>query len=494
MSRWPHFRTVLRVLPLLVVGLCAAATPAHERALVPDAAAQAKAQELFREVYGKEYDAATSDAKKAELARKLLDQAAKDTADPAAHFVLLRIAKSIAVLAGDVETAVEAVDRLVSTYDMDAVKVKLECLRAVAREAKSSSEHGAIARQALATLDLATTEDDFDSARELGEIARDSARKARDYALLKQIVNRLTLVEQAEAEFDEYQEALAVLEDSPTDPRANLSAGRYLCLTKGDWEGGVPMLALGSDESLKTLASMELEETAAPEGWIALADGWWDHGAVCEGLEKNAFLRHAGELYEKALPDVSSSLLRTKLTKRLDEIAAMGSPDDPASGGEKEEVPDGPALGVDLEHQVSQVSTVDHVLQLWMVHPDYSGPGRYRLSIRHAVAGQEGAFYMTVWTDLNGDGFPDTEIARSPKMVAAEDGQWSTWRFLSKVARIYVGDFTEGKGTKLYYATRTPAGYQGLSSTVFVSRSHRSPPSDKAAPRCTNIRVQKIKE
>ena len=254
------------------------------------------------------------------------------------------------------------------------------------------------------------------------------------------------------------------------------------------------MLALGSDRALKTLAVKELEETASPEDRIALGDGWWDYGGGCEGLEKEACFCHAGKLYEKALPNVSSTLLRAKLTKRLDEIAAIAASHRPIRVP-KEDVPlpEGLRLGVDVEREVTQISTVDHVLQVWRILPKYAQPGRYRLRIKHAVAGRAGAFYMTVWTDLNGDGLPDTEIASSPKMVATADGQWSTWKFVSKVARISVGNFTESRATKVYYATSPPAGYQGLSTTVFVSRSHRRPPNDKADPRCTNIHVQRIK-
>ena len=36
-------------------------------------------------------------------------------------------------------------------------------------------------------------------------------------------------------------------------PPANLTVGKYYCFQKGDWEKGLPMLALGQDETLKAL-------------------------------------------------------------------------------------------------------------------------------------------------------------------------------------------------------------------------------------------------
>lgn len=486
------WQRVVSVVAVLVAG--AAAALAQQSAPVPNAADQARARELFQDVYGKEYDAARSSAQKTELAKKLLDQAAESKADLASHFVLLRIAKDVAVLAGDAETALEAVSRVVGTYDVDPLKTKLDCLRAVGRVAKSSSQQAAIARTAFSLVDVAMAGDDFESASKLSEIARESARRARDYPLVKQIAARLAVVKQAEEEYAEYRRTAVALEDSPTDPQANLTAGRYLCLVKGDWDRGVPMLALGGDPALKALAVKELEGPVSPEDRIALADGWWEHAAGCEGLEEEACLSHAGKLYEKALPSLSSTLLRTKLTKRLDEITAMRSSDGPIRGREKSApLPESPVLGVDPKHEVTQIHTLAHVLQVWMILSEYSQPSRYRMSIKHALAGEEGAFYMTVWTDLNGDGVPDTEIARSAKMIAAADGQWSTWEFVSKANRIYVGNFAENKNTKLYYAKSTPAGYHGLSTTVCFSRSHRKPPNGKAKPRCTNIRVQRIK-
>ncbi len=92
---------------------------AQDKKPVPDAAAQAKAQELIRDVYGKQLEVSKTSAEKTGLAKKLLDQAAKSKGDPASHFVLLRIAKEVAVLAGDAETALEAVDPIIQTYEVD---------------------------------------------------------------------------------------------------------------------------------------------------------------------------------------------------------------------------------------------------------------------------------------------------------------------------------------------------------------------------------------
>jgi len=334
-DNWIRFRSAQRPaqrVVLVVVALVAgaAAALAQGTAPAPDAAAQARAEQLLRDVYGEEYDAAKTSAQKTELAKKLLDQAATSKADPASHFVLLRVAKEMAALAGDAETSLEAARRIVDTFDVDPVKTKLECLQAVSRAAKLSSQHGPIARQAFSLVDVAMAEDDFESASELSEIARESARRVRDYPLVKQIVAQLKVVKQAAEGYAEYRKTLVTLENKPTDPQANLSAGRYLCLVKGDWDRGVPMLALGSDPALKSLATRELEGAASSSEEASLGDGWWDLAQVEQGDVRKSMMLRAGSWYRAAQAGVSS-LVKVKIDGRLEEIGMEGDIELPSS-------------------------------------------------------------------------------------------------------------------------------------------------------------------
>ena len=50
------------------------------------------------------------------------------------------------------------------------------------------------------------------------------------------------------------QEAMETLKGKPDDPEANLIAGKYLCLAKGDWPNGLPMLAKSSYKGRTTNA------------------------------------------------------------------------------------------------------------------------------------------------------------------------------------------------------------------------------------------------
>ena len=51
---------------------------------------------------------------------------------------------------------------------------------------------------------------------------------------------------------------VADLEITPDDPHCNLHVGMYHCFLRGDWERGLPSLALGDDKQLQEVAEQEL--------------------------------------------------------------------------------------------------------------------------------------------------------------------------------------------------------------------------------------------
>ncbi len=317
-----HSAAALVLLLMPSAGL--AAEDAGKRMPVPDAAAQARAMTVVREVFSGEFEGVKGSAEGLALAKKMLDQATSTAGDPAERFVLLRLARDLAEQAADPETALEAVDQIARTFEVDPIAMKVECLIAVGRAARSASQHGVLAERAFAMLDSAVAEDRYEAAGQLGEIARESARKAHNYTLLKQVVARMTEIQTLREACAQYQNAMARLEKDPTDPEANLLAGRYLCLIKGDWDAGVPMLALSSDGELKTLASQELQGATSPDAQVALADAWWDLAHAREGMEKEAFLLRAGDWYRQAQSKLPSGLVKAKVDARLNEIAEFG--------------------------------------------------------------------------------------------------------------------------------------------------------------------------
>jgi len=111
------------------------------------------------------------------------------------------------------------------------------------------------------------------------------------------------------------------LKSRPEEPEANTTVGRYLCFAKAQWVEGLPLLAKGKDLALKGLAERDKEATGQtnPTMFALLADDWWQYGESHPGLEQPGSRQRACLWYAKALPLLSSGLLKQTVQKRLNE-------------------------------------------------------------------------------------------------------------------------------------------------------------------------------
>jgi hypothetical protein len=81
----------------------------------------------------------------------------------------------------------------------------------------------------------------------VGQLAAETARFVSDVPLMKAIIARNRRVQELVSEYAAAMAALAILEENPHDPAANLTAGKYTCFSIGEWSKGLPMLANGGD-------------------------------------------------------------------------------------------------------------------------------------------------------------------------------------------------------------------------------------------------------
>ena len=287
---------------------------------VPDEAHQAEALALVREVYKEQFDQARTAPGRVVLARLLLDRAAVATEDAAGRFVLFDTARKIATEAGDLELSLRVIDDLAMIFEIDRLAVKDRTLDRIAKRTRTNQESIAVARIATGLADEATADDRYDVAEHLGQTALSAARKARDTTLVKQVVAKNKEVEQAAKAYGGVQKTLAVLAETPADAEANLAAGKYYCFIKGDWEKGLPMLALTTDRILSPLARKELKAPLSTDEQVELADRW---SALAE-KEGNTATRslqaRAAFWYQSALPNLAG-LMKLKVEKRLERLA-----------------------------------------------------------------------------------------------------------------------------------------------------------------------------
>jgi hypothetical protein len=274
-----------------------------EKLPVPDPAAQQKSLAAIRDIYKGEDRAA--------LAKTLIAKA-KETQDATDRFVLLQEAKNLTVEAFQAELAFEAIDAMAAEYDVSASELKVEVIEKAAKKTRLAPEQKtAIVEAALQVMDEAIREDNFDVAKKLGRQSSQLIRPLKDRDLLQKIAAKNKEVEATAKAYADTEQAMVALKEKPNDPDANLTVGKYLCFTKGDWNKGLPMLVLGTDTRLKSLAEKDANGAASPEEQVKLGDAWWDAG----GKQRAVYW------YEKALPALIG-LVKDRVEKRVKTIEA----------------------------------------------------------------------------------------------------------------------------------------------------------------------------
>lgn len=311
-------RLIILITALFIHAYAIAQEP-KSRAAIPDEAAQQTALAVVAEVYKNDYEKAKTPLQKVELAKKLLQEGTATKDDPVGRFVLLRVARDIAAQQGDLATAFTAIDRISGEYEVDQMQMRLGSATMAAKAPKLAKGHLVCAVLLAPLIDEAIAADRYEQAKSFAELSLVCAREDKDIDRIKQSVAKLKEIEEIAADFKNVTEAKVALEAKSTDPDANFIVGKFLCFVKGDWQRGVAMLALGSNEELKVASVMELE--TKPDA-IKLGDAWWKIAESHEGTAKARTQAHSAEWYRKALPGLSG-LTKAKTEARLKEIDAQ---------------------------------------------------------------------------------------------------------------------------------------------------------------------------
>jgi len=324
-----------RCAPLLVsVALLATVAVGDEKANVPTSVHLTQSLANVRSIFGDKYAQARairSPTERDEALTKLVDEILEtydSTIQSADRYALLQVARQIAVYQGDFETALATIDTAASRFHIDALNMKASMLTKASGSLASTGEHAAIVPFILSVLDETTVVGRGELSKSLFKAAIASAARARDRKLV------VELQKQA-AEFAAYEQAVSTLEQSPADPDANLKAGKYLCVVRGDWASGLSNLALGADEQLQRVAVADLTETETPTEvakQLEIAELWWKIADGAEDVEQKAFRNRAKMWYEKVLPELPQQGLTYKRIKsRLEEASADAGDSDAGS-------------------------------------------------------------------------------------------------------------------------------------------------------------------
>ncbi len=303
--------------PAPTSGAPASEPRAGTRAPIPDSSAQEAAGRIVRELFESDYRD-TSAAGKHRLATKLRRQAEKTGDDPAGRFVLLREARDLAINAGELELALGIVDQIGRQYATDWLPMKATAFLAVSPRVPASSAASFVSHGQTLLAHLLRADDYANASRLVVELVA-VATRSHDLALVRTAQGIAQETQGILAEYDRVKLAFVKLRIDPKDPGGNLVVGQFYCFLKGEWDRGLPMLALGSDPVLSGLARTELAGPGTPLDQASLADGWWELAQKQSPAAKVQTQGHAGGWYRQALPNLKG-LHRALAEKRVSDL------------------------------------------------------------------------------------------------------------------------------------------------------------------------------
>ncbi len=293
---------------------------------VPDDAALAKAEEAVQEVFT--IERGLRGQKALDMAGQLFQSGVETRDDPAARFVLMRMAAELAAQAGHVQKTADYVDRIGEIYDVELLRLKLDSLEESGKTAGAGPQaqpaNMLLLQQADALANEAIAADNYTVAlAAIDRVAIPAARRTGDRRLTTELTNQRNDIRRMKGDFASVAEALALLKKDPDHAEANLTVGHYYCLQKENWDKGIAYLAKGSDQALAHAAKLDHAEPDDPKAQTAVGDAWWDLAEARDrrGDEKKSLKDRAVEWYRRAAPRLTG-LLKAKAEGRVKETGA----------------------------------------------------------------------------------------------------------------------------------------------------------------------------
>ncbi len=299
-----------------VAGLPTAAT----RQPAPDANNQRTALATIKDVFKDDYSGAKSPEQKALLAKKLVDQAKQTVNDPAARYVLLEEARTLAIDGVKADVLRDALLLLTREYDVEEAATFVDAWTELLKRPKvDPTTIKLLFDESSGLFDEAVTNARFDDAKRYGDFALSTSRRLQNAAAItKSTTERNTALVARQKEWEAIEAAAEKLATTPDDADANLTIGRYRALVAGDWSGAIPMLAKGNDETLKALAAKSAAAPSDSAAQVAAGDAWWDAAQSAKAQQRTELLAGAHYWYSLANPALSG-LAKARIEKRITE-------------------------------------------------------------------------------------------------------------------------------------------------------------------------------
>lgn len=322
---------------------------------IPGANEQKKAEADVKALFKEEFATSKDRGAKQALAQKLLAQAADEKNSPVARFVVLRLARDLAVEALDLPTAFDSVDRMNQYFEMGAAVLtgatftlernswKAFALNSARKYAASAEEVMTLTDAYLKLTSEALAEKNFADALQSAQLAEQYARLGKSPPAIDKASSIAKEIPELKKEDELFGSAITSKAD---DPQARLVKGRVALFVINDPNIGIEMLLGCSDEGLVAVAKLEKAKPAMSDAMVKIAEAWlglskkesnplhkrryferchfWFQEGIknAGGLEKLKIEQRLAEVGEKSGRPVEVNLLR--LVKATD--AVQGSP------------------------------------------------------------------------------------------------------------------------------------------------------------------------
>lgn len=297
---------------------------------VPEGKALAEAEKTVRTIFQSDY-ARKKPADMVEFARKLLKTAEETRDEPAAKYVLYRDASEIAARGGDVALALDAVEALSRGFISDRLELKLTALDTAEKAQVAPGK--AVADAALEVAENAVEADEYPAAMRFLKLASVAAARLKVATLIAAVAARSKEVEVIQKAYVATEADRKALVLNPKDAAASARYGRFVCMVKGDWDTGLPLLARGDDDALKIAAEKDQARPTAATDRAELGDRWWSLGEKLDPTQQTEVRLRAYHWYQLALAGGLTGLSKVRAEQRMAEMAKLAEQRASRGGG-----------------------------------------------------------------------------------------------------------------------------------------------------------------
>lgn len=236
--------------------------------------------------------------------------------DVAYQYALLNKSILLAASAGDFGRAWNLVDYLGERYKIDRHEVRIKVLMDLSGDAGQDLK--SLLLLSVEEARSAVGRNDFDRATQYNNFAAGIARRLQDKQITRYLKLQQANLKIFKREYASLGKALEKLKLNADDPSASTAMGKFLCLTVGDFDRGLPYLKSSDDELLREIAQHELSESKLKPK--AIADGWWEFARSTSGIKAANARKRAALHYSAALMD-PAEIERERIEANLKHVA-----------------------------------------------------------------------------------------------------------------------------------------------------------------------------